>query len=92
MPKYGAAFQPALRFRGEGRLRFLVQEAEYDDADKHMNRVNGREYKEKHLEIIGHRGQPVRHLGIPLNNLVCKKYDTGQNRQPEPDAIIAPVV
>ena len=57
-----------------------------------MNCVNGREHKEKHEKIIGHRGQPVRDLRIPFKDFVYEKYNTGQNRQPEPDAIIAAIV
>ena len=69
-----------------------MQEAEYDNTDKYMNCVNGCKNKEIHKKIIGHRGQPVRDLVIPLKNLVCEKYYTGQNRQSEPDAVIAAVV
>ena len=69
-----------------------MQNAEYYDADKYMNGVNGRKHKEKHEEIIGHRGQPVRDFCIPFKQFVYEKYDTGQNRQPEPDAIIASIV
>ena len=87
MPKNGPTFQPTLCFRGERGLRFFVQKAKYDYAHKHMNCVNGREHEEKHKKIIGHRGQPVGDLGIPFKDFVYEKYYTGQNRQPEPNAI-----